>query len=134
MAEQYFPENFKEKRTEYRFAYFSQTKDWAKCLEIIKEKVDKGGYENAGYINQIGWSMYEDCSDKKLLTYVLKYMKGLIEKEPIYAYLDTYAALLYKAGQPKEAKIWANKAIETGKKAGEKTESTEELLKKMNAK
>ena len=58
-------------------------------------------------------------------------MKTVIAKAPQYAYLDTYAALLSVAGDKKEAEEMAAKAIEVGKQAGEKTESTEQLLKKL---
>jgi hypothetical protein len=60
-------------------------------------------------------------------------MKEVVAKEPQYAYLDTYASILYKCGQLKDAEAWANKAIEAGKKSGDKVTSTEELLVKIKS-
>ena len=63
----------------------------------------------------------------------IDWMKPVIDKQPEYASTDTYAALLYKAKQFAEAKTYAQKAIELGKASGDKTQSTEELLKKIEA-
>jgi hypothetical protein len=61
-------------------------------------------------------------------------MKQISSKEPTHPYLDTYASLLYKSGQWKEAEATANKAIATGKKAAADVKATEELLVKIKAK
>jgi hypothetical protein len=58
-------------------------------------------------------------------------MEDVVNKEPTYAYLDTYAALLYKTGAYKDAEIWAGKAIKAGKADNEEVEETEKLLKKI---
>lgn len=47
--------------------------------------------------------------------------------------LDTYAALLFKNGELKKAKQYAELAISTGKKENEEVNETESLLKKINA-
>ena len=52
-------------------------------------------------------------------------------EEPTYALMDTYAALLYKTNQLRDAETWANKAIAAGEKSGDKTDSTKELLEKI---
>jgi hypothetical protein len=58
-------------------------------------------------------------------------MKKAIENDSQYAYVDTYAALLYKNKNYQEAERIANQAISIGKKAGENVKSTEELLEKI---
>ena len=55
-------------------------------------------------------------------------MKLAIEKDPGYAEIDTYAALLFKDKQFAQAEKYAILAIETGKKANEDVKETEELL------
>jgi len=54
-----------------------------------------------------------------------------------YAYLDTYAAVLYKAGEYKEAEIMATKAIlkaKSDKMTPEEYKETSALLNKIKAK
>lgn len=60
-------------------------------------------------------------------------MKRVVELDPQYMYLDTYAALLFRSGKNGAALEWANKAIEVGKAGGEKVEETEELREKIVA-
>ena len=60
-------------------------------------------------------------------------MSEVIKTNPSYIILDTYAALLFKNGEPTKAKQYAELAIETGKKDKEDVQETEELLKKINA-
>jgi hypothetical protein len=59
-------------------------------------------------------------------------MSDFVEKRPTYMLLDTYAALLFKNGELKKAKQYAELAIETGKKENEEVRETEVLLKKIN--
>jgi len=47
--------------------------------------------------------------------------------------LDTYAALLFKSGDLKKAKEYAETAIEAGKKEKQDFQETQELLKNINA-
>jgi hypothetical protein len=59
-------------------------------------------------------------------------MKPVIEKEPIWMYLDTYAALLYKSGNLEEALIYADKAIAAGEEEKqEDISSTKDLRAKI---
>ena len=59
-------------------------------------------------------------------------MKEVINEEPIYNYLDTYANLMYKSGNKKETKRIAQLAIEAAKKEGKNTKSMEELINNAN--
>lgn len=52
--------------------------------------------------------------------------------KPEYAYLDTYAAILYKLGKKDEALDAANKAIEIAKETDQDFEGTTELIDKIN--
>ena len=58
-------------------------------------------------------------------------MKEVTAQEPTYAYLDTYAHLLYKNGNEEEAKYIAKLAIEAAKKENKSTKELEALLNKM---
>ena len=61
-------------------------------------------------------------------------MRKVIDAEPKYAYLDTYASLLFKSGRNNEAKEYANLAIAAAKKDGTDAKATEDLLKKIESK
>jgi hypothetical protein len=120
-------------RIYFQIYFYKTTKDWGNCAIAVNKYITKKGYDDVNYINGLAWGMYESCTDQKLLKKAAAWMKEVVAKEPRYAYLDTYAAVLYKSGETQEAKTWAGKAIEAGKKSGDNTASTEELLKKINA-
>jgi thioredoxin-related protein len=65
-------------------------------------------------MNGICWDIFQHGSDKMQLDTVAGWMKnlaGLNANSPVlYAYLDTYANLLYKAGNVQEALAWEKKA------------------------
>ena len=60
-------------------------------------------------------------------------MNKVVELDPQYMFVDTYAALLYKNGDLKGAKKYALKAIEIGKSDKSNVSETEALLEKINA-
>ena len=60
-------------------------------------------------------------------------MERAVAMDPDYAVLDTYAALLYKDKNYKDAKVYAEKAISSGKESGEDVKETQSLLEKINA-
>ncbi len=58
-------------------------------------------------------------------------MKEVTNEEPIYIYLDTYANLIHKSGNKKEARKIALLAIEAAKKEGKSTKELEILINKL---
>ena len=131
MIDTYVTDDKESMKTYARLAYYKEVGDWKKLALSMDEFIAKKGLDNASYINTISWSMYEKCNDKVLLKKACGWMKGVVGVDASYANLDTYAALLYKSGNKKEAELWANKAIAAGKKSGDETKTTEELLKKI---
>jgi thiol-disulfide isomerase/thioredoxin len=85
----------------------------------------------ASWLNHHAWNFYEQVENKAQLQEALKMAKKAVEMEPSYAVMDTYAALLYKTGNSKEALVWADKAIAKGKTADEDVSGTEELKQKI---
>ena len=59
------------------------------------------------------------------------WLKNVVSKSPVYANLDTYAALLYKDKQYNDAELYAKKAITAGKKTKDNVKGTEQLLEKI---
>ena len=131
MTGEYVTDDAPNTKIDFRIDYCENTNDWDGFFDALDDHISLNGYKNAEFINSCCWHAYGRCDDKKSLLRACGYMDKVITTSPTYAYMDTYAALLYKAGNLKDAETWANKAIETGKKSGETTSSTEELLKKI---
>ena len=131
MVDKYVATDAAGTKINFRMDFCKQTKDWNGFFDALDDFIKQNGYTNADFINSSCWTAYENCDDKKLLLKACSYMQKAITTAPSYANMDTYASLLYKTGQMKDAETWANKAIETGKKGGENVSSTEELLKKI---
>ena len=114
----------------YKKEYYQGVGEWMKFANMIDAE-----NTNENQLNSYSWNIYEKCDNKEVIKMTCDWMKIAVEKDPTsYAITDTYAAILYKSGNLKEAKIWAEKAIEVGKADGQDVKETETLLEKINAK
>ncbi len=109
----------------------------AKYYELAAADFQKHYNNNSNALNSMAWNFYENVSDKKLLKSAILMSKRACELNSNYAYLDTYAAVLFRAGELKEAEIIANKAIDKAK--GDKMtpdeyKETSSLLEKIKGK
>lgn len=119
----------REKRKEaYRLKFYEETGNWKEYVHSVKTLTNLYGFKNfLTDLNNYGWSIYLHSEDKEAITEALDWMLKVVETDPQYMYLDTYAALLYKAGDFDSALKWAEKAISVGNDAGEKVQETEQL-------
>ena len=115
-----------------KLSYYSSTKDFKTLTQLINTGIADGSLNNSA-INNYAWDMYKGCDDKQCLADALAWMKKVTDNEPIYMYLDTYAAIAYKLDSYKLAKEYGIQAIEAGKEEGEDYKATEELLEKIQA-
>jgi len=122
--ESYFPEAFTFRENVLTY-YYKKHKKYDVLVEMINATIDD---KSPAQLNDVAWDMYENCNDQTLLASAVEWMKDVVAVAPEYAYLDTYAALLYKTKEYKAAEEWAVKAIEVGKAANEKVLETENLL------
>jgi thioredoxin-related protein len=109
----------------------------AKYYELAATDFQKYNNTNANALNSMAWDFYENVSDKKLLKSAILMSKRACELNSNYPYLDTYAAVLYRAGEYKEAEIIANKAIDKAKSekmTPEEYKETSKLLENIKAK
>jgi thioredoxin-related protein len=125
----YFPEASEGKPSVYQ-TFYLKNKRYTELVVLVESNY---AYYAPSTMNGLCWDLYTGCDDQDVLKKATTWMKEVVEEEPTYAYLDTYAALLYKTGAYKEAESWANKAIKTGKAENEKVEDTEKLLEKIKA-
>lgn len=112
----------------YQKDYLKAQNKWDEVFEINKELKDKGEFDN-GYINHFSWQVYEKCDNQDIIRKCIEWMKEVTDQEPYYAYLDTYAHLVYKSGNKTETKRIANLAIEAAKKEKKSAKTLEELIK-----
>jgi thioredoxin-related protein len=120
-------------KQDYELMYYHGTGNCSEYARTAKEIVSNLKETDAGMLNSYSWSIYEICDDAGAIKMATEWMKTAIEKSNTYAYLDTYAALLYKGKDYLMAQKYAQIAIDTGKKEGEKVNETEDLLTKINA-
>ena len=74
---------------------------------------NKGDYSD--FLNEVAWKVYENVNNPVVLNEAVKWSAKSIEKDDNWAYLDTYASLLYKLKRYEEAKPAAEKAYQLGK-------------------
>jgi thiol-disulfide isomerase/thioredoxin len=119
----------------------TMVKEPAKKLEMMNElekqyKSVTSAKEWAEILNGLAWNAAESSDDKLLLTNALRQSKEAVDIKgindtSIAMFSDTYAVILYKLGQKKEAIAVETRALELVKKAGGDSSSFNTTLDKM---
>jgi thioredoxin-related protein len=121
-----------EERVSLMMTYCRMTKDWKGYTDALQAFIDMHGFKDLMTINNSCWTIFENADDKEILLKASEWMKQVIGAEPIWMYLDTYAALLYKSGNLEEALQYADKALQAGEQEKqEDMSSTKELREKI---
>lgn len=117
----------------YNIWYCYEKKEWKKYTEFAKKYLDNYAKNNWNEYNNFAWAFYEnkEINDEKSLHLAIGWAKKSMEIENHYFNNDTYTALLFKLGKKKDALKAAENAIALGKKQGQDTTPTEELLEKI---
>lgn len=121
-------------RDRLNMSYYKTQKDWAAYAGVMQPKYDKSGAEYSGQLNEAAWTLYEECDNQVVLKQAAVWMRTVTDAHPEYMYLDTYAALLYKTKEYKEAQRFAEMAITDGEKNGEDVSATKSLLEQIKVK
>lgn len=79
-------------------------------------------------LNSLAWNFFEKTNDAKATAQALKWAEQSVKKDENYANTDTLANLYLKAGDKKNAKLWAAKSIELAKKEGQEYSDTQKVL------
>jgi thioredoxin-related protein len=119
--------------TYMRIGFNKNTGNWTEFAALV-DKFNADEKIDANTVNSWAWDVYEKCDDKAVLAKAITWSEAAIKQKSEYPLLDTYAALLYKAGRKKDAEKAALSAIATGKKEGADTKETVELMKKFGSK
>lgn len=98
--------------------------------DFSQKNIDR--HWNSSYnLNYLAWNAYENSNDINILLKAIKMVERAIELEKNYSNLDTYAALLYKTGNYKQALKRAKEAVDIAKVKGVDYSSTTELIDKI---
>lgn len=100
-------------------------------LELTYNDLDKYYPNNAEMLNNIAWSYNGMTTEKKYLDKALAWSSKAVKLENNPAYIDTYARLLSKTGDRKEALKQEKKAIEIAKSQGKPTEEYDTFLQEL---
>jgi thioredoxin-related protein len=108
--------------------------DWNTFAKLAVENIDIYYKDDVGMLNSIAWDFYEKVENKNALLKAEEWAKKASDTEKNYAFLDTYASVLYKLGKKQLALDAANNAIEEAKKeklGAADYQGTTDLLKKI---
>ncbi len=131
-SEKYISEPAAEMRFNYKLRFYRGTQRWNAFADLIDSAMRSNDKPDPNVINSYSWTIYEKCADKGIVARATAWMSDAVAQSPSYMLLDTYAALLYKSGDLKKAKQFAETAIEAGKKEKQDFKETQELLDKIN--
>ena len=101
--------------------------DWNEFVEFAQREF--AGDPSSGMANNFSWIIFEKCTDHVILMKAIEWMENAVSKQPEYAYLDTYAQLLYKAEDKQKGIEIMKKAIDAGRKNNDDVKESEKLLK-----
>ncbi len=130
MSDRYGTGDKEENRSRLTMNYYRGVGDWPTYSGMVDEAIRAGTMSDGG-VNAASWTIYEQCDVPAVVSMAVGWMAKVVVSSPSYAFLDTYAALLSKDGQPALAEEYALRAIERGRADNEDVRSTEELLAKI---
>lgn len=91
--------------------YYSRTNDWTNYDKSATAYIKKYAARNATVLNDVAWTYYLNITDKALLTKASKWAYEALNADNKYTYNLTYAYLLYKLENLKEAEKACDYAI-----------------------
>jgi thioredoxin-related protein len=108
---------------EGKINYYKASNQWPEYGKAVDYYMNKYRSRLGNFqINNKAWDVFVYSNDLKLLKKAIVWMKPVIAQYPDLDWedVDTYANLLYKAGDRHNAIIWENKAIDIAKDSGQK--------------
>lgn len=91
--------------------YYSRTNDWVNYDKSASAYIKKYAPKNTVVLNDVAWTYYLNITDKTLLTKASKWAYEALTADNKYTYNLTYAYLLYKLDNLKEAEKACDYAI-----------------------
>ncbi|KAB2814814.1 thioredoxin family protein [Phaeocystidibacter luteus] len=118
--------NANENRLAYMVDWYGKQKMWNEFIETLATLVEEQEVSDE-YINSTLWTLVEEeCQDRESCKTATEIMAAVVEGDNVDPnHIDTFAWLLYRAGETEEAKEQAQRAIAEN---GGEMKSSEELL------
>ena len=114
-------------------AWYQKQGDNVNYAKTAVAYMDKYPSEDPNVLNNMSWTFYEKVTDPKMLAKAVEWSKKSNELHKDHpAFLDTYASLLFKSGNKKEAIAQQEKAISIVKKSPD-AYGGESLLKELES-
>ncbi len=109
------------------------SKDYEKYIRAASNLVDRYKGQDADFLNNVSWAIFENSSNNKQLAVIERWAKRSVEIKENQYNLDTYANILMKRANKVLAIEMEKKAIELAKKAGDDITDLDATLKKFEA-
>lgn len=110
--------------------FYEETGDEKRYDSTMKEMI-KAAWDDSKELNTLTWNYVEKYTDEKSIRMALKWIERSVALKSKYSNNDTWATLLFKLGNKKEALVRAQKAIEIAKKENIDYTSTSNLIKEI---
>ena len=130
----YLPEDAEELAGWMMSYYYMQTKDWSNYASLMQKDIDAGDREiSLNEINNTAWRIYLECEDQQIIKQAISWFNPYLNDMDDFNYMDTYASLLFKAGELEQSEKWAIKAIAVGEASGSDVSGTKDLLERITS-
>ena len=117
---------------QFKPQHYYQKQNWPKFKDAVNALIlSTPNTVSANSLNSFAWAIFENCADVACIKAALDWSKTAVEKEENAAFYDTYANLLHKAGDQKNAVLWAEKALAIAEASDKETYQT--VLEKIKA-
>lgn len=129
---QYFPDLSEKFLLKAKINRSNALKNWPEFSGLVQQYFEKfaPNLEN-NQLNSYAWSIFQNCEDINCINMALNWAKHASDASNEPGFMDTYANLLYKAGQKDKAIAVQQKALDILKEKGENTSDLQEVLDKM---
>ncbi|HCK22777.1 MAG TPA: hypothetical protein DHW15_11640 [Bacteroidetes bacterium] len=130
----YLPEDAEELAGWMMSYYYMQTKDWSNYASLMQKDIDAGDREiSLNEINNTAWRIYLECEDQQIIKQAISWFNPYLNDMDDFNSMDTYASLLFKAGELEQSEKWAIKAIAVGEASGSDVSGTKDLLERITS-
>ena len=130
----YLPEDAEELAGWMMSYYYMQTKDWSNYASLMQKDIDAGDREiSLNEINNTAWRIYLECEDQQIIKQAISWFNPYLNDMDDFNSMDTYASLLFKAGELEQSEKWAIKAIAVGEASGSDVSVTKDLLERITS-
>lgn len=90
--------------------------DWKSYAKSVIQVVEEQKVTDPDQLNEFAWNFYLYVDNKDELSQAIAWMAEVVKQYPDATYYDTYASLLYKLGDQKNAIKYANLALDAAEK------------------